>query len=444
MGKIVRDETMRDINDTLQEIKYILSKRNVLSADIMYGFHIDGSESDPSARVTYLADAIGMTPAHMDYTTDKFDYGSWEDAFFMPRPCMLKYNGTVDYYLDPDDYSKKRDGSVSDIADTTYGGNVMMEWGKGGRIIWYNIIPEGTNNESATVYISNYQATPDFKAYSFKDKNDDYIEHFYTPCYFGSIVNDGTNDVLRSLSGQAGSTRCKSKTATVERQMAQRNGASWDMEFYCDTILIQLLLILIGKSTDTQKVFGEGLHTSGTDAINNSFTSGQHNTKGLFYGTNSGAAATYTNAVKVFGMENWWGFMWRRINGLVAIDRVIKYKLTYGTSDGSTATDYQVSDSNVYSGYITANTMVSASGAYIDAMYFDTKQFSPNTASGTTTTHYCDGLWNNTGTRFAFRGGVSNNAALVGAFYLYLNSASSHAYWNIGAAPACKPIKNNT
>lgn len=444
MGKIVRDETMRDINDTLQEIKYILSKRNVLSADIIYGFHIDGSESDPSARITYLADAIGMTPAYMNYTADKFDYGSWEDAFFMPRPCMLKYDGTVDYYLDPNDYSKKRDGTASDIADTTYGGNVMMEWGKGGRLIWYNIIPEGTNSQSATVYIANYQATPDFKAYSFKDKNDDYIEHFYTPCYFGSIVNDGTNDVLRSLSGRAGSTRCKSKTATVERQMAQRNGTSWDIEFYCDTILIQLLLILIGKSTDTQKVFGEGLHTSGTDAINDSFTSGQHNTKGLFYGTNSGAAATYTNAVKVFGMENWWGFMWRRINGLVAIDRVVKYKLTYGTSDGSTATDYQVSDSNVYSGYITANTMASAPGTYIDAMYFDTKQFSPNTASGTASTHYCDGLWNNTGTRFASRGGRSDDAARVGAFYLGLNHASSVAGWALGAAPAAKPIKNNT
>lgn len=444
MGKIVRDETMRDINDTLQEIKYILSKRSTLSADIMYGFHIDGNESDPSARITYLADAIGMTPAHMNYATDKFDYGSWEDAFFMPRPCMLKYDGTVDYYLDPNDYSKKRDGSTSDVADTTYNGNAMMEWGKGGRIIWYNIIPEGNDSKSATVYISNYQATPDFKAYSFKDKNDDYIEHFYTPCYFGSIVNDGTNDVLRSLSGRAGSTRCKSKTASVERQMAQRNGTSWDIEFYCDTILIQLLLMLIGKSTDTEKVFGEGLHTSGTDAINDSFTSGQHDTKGLFYGTNSGAAATYANAVKVFGMENWWGFMWRRINGLVAIDRVVKYKLTYGTSDGSTATDYQVSDSNVYSGYITANTMASASGTYIDAMYFDTKQFSPSTASGTASTHYCDGLWNNTGTRFAYRGGSSGHAALVGAFSLALYHASSLAGWDVGAAPAAKPIKNNT
>jgi hypothetical protein len=36
-----------------------------------------------------------------------FGYGDWKDAFFMPRPCMLRYDGTVDYYLDPNDYSRK-------------------------------------------------------------------------------------------------------------------------------------------------------------------------------------------------------------------------------------------------------------------------------------------------------------------------------------------------
>ena len=53
----------------------------------------------------------------MDYDNDSFDYGSWEDAFFMPRPCMLKSDGTVDYYLDPDDYSKREDGTASDISN---------------------------------------------------------------------------------------------------------------------------------------------------------------------------------------------------------------------------------------------------------------------------------------------------------------------------------------
>ena len=36
-----------------------------------------------------------------------FDYGDWNEPFFIPKPCMLKSDGTVDYYLDENDYSKK-------------------------------------------------------------------------------------------------------------------------------------------------------------------------------------------------------------------------------------------------------------------------------------------------------------------------------------------------
>lgn len=426
----------------------IPTKLSQLQNDIqgtIYGFHIDGNESDPAAKVTYLADAVGKTPAHMDFANDKFEYGGWEDAFFMPRPCMLKYDGTVDYYLDPTDYSKKADGTASDVADPTYNGNAMMEWGRDGKKIWYNIIPEGSNNSSASIYIADYQVNENYKAYSFIDKNNNYIDHFYTPCYFGTIVNNGSVDVLRSLSGQVGSNRCKSKAATAERTMAQNNGADWDMEFYCDIVLINLLLVLMGKSTNIQAIFGEGLHTSGSDTVNNSFTSGQHDAKGLFYGTNSGAAATYTNAIKVFGMENWYGFMWRRFLGLAAIDSVIKYKMTANTADGSTDTDYKVSTTGSdYNTYLTGNTMPSASGTYIQKMYFDEKQFAPQTAAGTYQQDYCDGLWTDTGVLFAFRGGGSNAGSLVGAFCLRLYYAASFAAWYIGAAPSCKPHKVTT
>ena len=73
---------------------------------VIYGIHIDGNESDPEAAVSYVGDAVGFVPAGMNYATDSFGYGSWGDAFFLPRPCMLKYDGTVDYYLDQDDYGK--------------------------------------------------------------------------------------------------------------------------------------------------------------------------------------------------------------------------------------------------------------------------------------------------------------------------------------------------
>ena len=442
MGKVMRDNTGLMIEERLRDIRNVLSTGK---AGIIYGFHINSGESDPAAAVTYIEDAVGMTPAKMDYANSKFSYGSWGNAFFMPRPCMLKYDGTVDYYLDPNDYSKKADGvTASDVADTTYGGNAMMEWGQNGKKIWYKIVPDTGDDTSASVYIADYQVDADFHAWSFINSEGNLADHFYTPCYFGTIVNDGTNDVLRSLSGRAGSTRCKGKTAAVESQMARRNHTSaiYDIEVWADVILINLLLILMGKSLNTQAVFGEGLHTNGSDSVNDSFTSGVHDAKGLFYGTNSGAAGTYTNAVKVFGMENWWGFMWRRTQGIVNVSGTYKYKMTRGIADGSTASDYVISTTGSdYSGYLTGGSAPSASGSYVDKMQFNQNQFTPKAVSGTAATYYCDALWTNNGqTNFALRGGASSGGSEVGAFALGLNAAASNAHWAVGAALSCKPL----
>ena len=80
---------------------------------VLYGFKLDQNESDPSSMITYIEDNKDFESAHMDCTADTFKYGDWADAWFIKnlKPCMLKYDGTVDYELDKDDYSKKLDGT---------------------------------------------------------------------------------------------------------------------------------------------------------------------------------------------------------------------------------------------------------------------------------------------------------------------------------------------
>jgi len=441
--KLFKDVTGARIVDALRDINETLGGKP--SVGVVYGFHIDGSESDPSAKVTYVGDCAGFSPAYMDYANGTFHWGSWRSAFFMPRPCMLRYDGTVDYYLDEYDYSKREDGTASDVADPNYEGNAMMEWGRGGKIIWLKVVPDDGDPTSVTVYIADHDADGTFKCWPFINGEGNQVAHFYTPCYFGSIVNDGTRDVLRSLSGMAGSARCKNKSAAAERTMAQANNPSkaiWDTEVYADIMLIQYLLVLMGKSLDTQTVFGQGLNASGTDAINDGFTSGQHDDKGLFWGTNSGAAATYANAVKVFGMENFWGYMWRRFAGLVNVNGTERYKLTRGTQDGSTATDYVVSGTaSDYGGYLSGGELPSASGGYIkEQTYSEDGSYTPTDDSGTSSSHYCDGLWVNvSAVCYACRGGFSNVGALVGAWCLSLGRTAPDGGWNVGAAPSCKP-----
>ena len=426
-------EAINELNSVLTNVS---GEVDTIKNGIVYGFHIDGSVSDPSNRVTYLRDAIGKTPAYMDYNEGSFNYGSWANAFFMPRPCMVERSGNVAYYLDPNDYTKKTDGTASDIADTTYAGNAMMEWGRDGKKIWMKIEPDSGDANSCNVYIADHRVDATYHDWSFHNCNGVSVDHFYTPIYNGSAVSDGTNNVLRSLSGQYIS---HTQNASTEITMAGRNNAGsaeiWGTEVYADIVLINMLLTLIGKSTNTQGVFGRGLDDGGENAMK-AYVTGALNDKGLFFGYNDGS-----HGVKVFGMENWWACQWRRYRGHIMVDGVQKVKLTYGTEDGSTAAGYNLTGDNYIS--------VGATPTGTSGQYCDKYEFSPNGAfpkdadntKATASTHYCDGLWfNNSGTRVSYRGGASYHGSPDGAWCVDLSGAASGDWWGIGAALSCKPL----
>lgn len=404
---------------------------------VVYGFHIDSTESDPSACVTYLEDAAGMTPAAMDFTNSRFKWGSWRDAFFLPKPCMLKYDGTVDYYLDPDNYALKESGAASDVANDSYAGNAMMEWGQNGKKIWYKIVPDTGDNTSASVYIADRQVDQDYRAWSFINNQGELVDHFYTPIYNGTLDGSGR---LRSISGKTYSAICQGKTAAQEVTAAELNNPGtaklWYTEVYADVTLINLLLILMGKSLNVQAVFGTG-RCGQASAASSMLGTGTMDDKGLFYG-----ASGNNDGVKVFGMENWWGNQWRRYAGHVLIDLVHKYKMTRGRQDGSTADDYVVSTTGSdYGSYLTGETAPNANN-YVRKMGFDENGFmTKDVTSGSSATYWCDYFYHNTGCRYAFRGAYAYaSAGYVGAFLVYLALAASGAAWYVGAAPSCKPL----
>lgn len=402
----------------------------------VYGFHIDGNEDDPDSMITYLADAVGMTPAYMDYTNDKFEWGSWQDAFFIPKPCMLNKNGTVAYYLDPNDYTKKTDGTASDVADDTTTMNAMMEWGQDGKKIWWKIVPDVGDNTSASIYIADHKVDNDFVDYNFHTEDGTSSDHFYTPIYNGCLVNDGTNNVLRSISGKA---IMQSKTADQELTAARYNNPTgvniWNTETYVDNVLITLLVWLITKSTNSQAKLGEGI-TSGSQTAVDNYRTGTLNDKGLFYGSNG-----TTTAVKVFGMENFWGLQWRRYVGHLLISGVQYIKLTYGQEDGSTQNGYDFTGS----GYINKGTTpTGTSGQYLAEQTYSSDGFLPSKADNTVAAsnkEYCDYFYfSNSSTRVPLRGGRSSYGAGCGVSAVDLYGAASVSMWSIGASLSCKPL----
>ena len=425
---IILDETGKEIVASLRNIEKALKKGSYT----LYAFHIDGSESDPSEMVTYLEDAVGMTPAKMDYVNGKFDYGSWENTFFMPRPCMVLQSGVTDYYLDPNDYTKKEDGTASDVANTSYAGNAMMEWGRDGKRIWYKVVPDANDITSGTVYICDEQLDESYHAWNFINNQGRLVDHFYTPIYNGSSINDGTNDVMRSISGQAVS---KSLTGTEEITRCQRNNKSsdvlWNTEVISDRILINFLLILMGKSVDTQTVFGNGL-VNGEENAFNAYVTGTLNDKGLFFGYSD-----QTHAVKIFGMENYWGLQWRRHAGYGLKNGNQMLKLTYGQQDGSTVDGYNTD----FTGYINMGiSPTGTSGEYISEMNFNDKGMFGKEMSGSTSTYYCDGQWYSTGSdKYALCGGTSSNGLRCGAFCANLGLAVSTSSWIAGVALSYRP-----
>ena len=118
----------------------------------IYGFHLNGAETDPAHAITYIADNINAEPAYMDYANDRFEYGSWKDAWFIRdlKPCILNQDGTVRCYLNKNDYSKDVEGNTVAIDETLTGANVMIEFPK----IWMKFVPDANDDTSCDVYFS--------------------------------------------------------------------------------------------------------------------------------------------------------------------------------------------------------------------------------------------------------------------------------------------------
>ena len=83
---------------------------------------------------------------------------------------MLKYDGTVDYELNPNDYTKKLDGTASDVANASYGGNAMVGIPK----VYWKIVDNGDN--TANIYICDKKLDDDFHCWSHIDNNGNEID----------------------------------------------------------------------------------------------------------------------------------------------------------------------------------------------------------------------------------------------------------------------------
>lgn len=372
-----------------------------------YGMRINRLDSNPATRVTYLFDAVGMTPAGMNFSGGGFDYGDWGDIWFVKnnRPVMVRTDGTVDYELNHENHALKLDGTPSDIATTSYGGNAMSEI----PLIW---VKRYTKNNYDFVVFCETQYDDTYKAYAHTDADGNILPVTYFPMYEGAVINNR----LRSLSGQ---TPTASMTDEQETTAAKQNGERWDKQSFSEINLMYEMCTMISKSTNSQGKFGAGCSTA-----DKFLQTGTLNGKGQFFGSTGTTAA-----VKMFYCENFFGNYWKRLRGLLLINGVYYIK---------PVPPYNVTGE----GYInTKMTPSGTSGGYISRMEMaaDVGRI-PTIASGSETTYECDGLWfTNTDIRVALFGGYRGDGSRCGLSSWVVDGLASRVSAYFVASLSCKP-----
>jgi hypothetical protein len=292
MAKVFRFANKSVLDEALKSKKEILSILQKNDKNIKcYGVRIDRNNPDPYERVTYIMDAYGKRPAKMNYDSGSFDYGDWEDVWFVKEnyPVMLKSNGTEDYRLDPNDYSKKWNSEDdSEIEYTGYDGNVMSRI----PLVWVHFSQDANYD---TIIVADGKYDDSYHAIAHTKEDGTIVEQIYLSCYQGSLNNDSTK--LQSISGQY---PMMTKTAIDEITYATENGSGWYTRTWGQRQLINTLLLIMSKSEDSQTSFGNGAYTTRK--------TGGLNTGGQFIGYNDD-----THQVKVFHIEDWWGNIMERI-----------------------------------------------------------------------------------------------------------------------------------
>lgn len=394
----------------------------------VYEFIINTAESDPTAAVTYAGANASYTPASMNFSTGAINYGSWASAFFQPRPVMVKNNGTVDYELSKNDFTKKADGvTASDVSNTSYGGNCMIAFPQ----IWFKFVQDDSTHQH--VYIASEQIDNSYHCYTHQNKNGTMLDEIFIMAFEPSNVSNK----LRSLADQTGLDNLSGETM---RQYAQANGNAWDFMDFGEIQMLQMLLVLMFKSLDSQSKIGAGV-CGGTKQT----TTGTLKNKPMFYATNNTSSSNAS--FKAFGIENLWGNRYKWFNGLVITSTSngskIKYKLCDYTTDGSTATAY----TSTGTGYKVLTSAPSANkSGYATKMQLSADGLIPYPdyiGSGSETTYLCDYQYLGKATtydRFARFGGSYGNGANDGLFCVYVYNQLSYAAESFGASLSCKPL----
>ena len=377
---------------------------DVLEHNAVTKQYVDDSISRLSTD--YYQGAYGIS---LDYATDTYirtgakGYTAIQSQM---RRCVLNADGTVNYYLNPNNSNFKEDGTPSVL--TGADGNVMVEVPK------HYIKDETVGNvDSFSVSLTpeaGYVLDPAFLKWNGTAMVE--VPYRYFRAYEGFV----SGVKLLSVSGV---TPTRTQTIATFRTQAIANGAGWHLTDwnllntikrlcyieFCDFIVTKYL----GNGNDTGSDYG--ITTGQSNALGNRNSNSTHNDKYMSYR----------------GIENMYADIWEFVDGV----NINNYQFYVNGK-------YSTFQSDVFTGDYVAKgplTAAAASNSLIKRCAVSADGgFIPTVVGGSTTTFYGDALWSATGARIALYGGSAYDGLSGGLGALAVSNASSISGVSFGAA----------
>jgi len=365
------------------------------------------------------------------------------------RRCVQRDDGTVAYYLDPNDSTLKADGSPANLDGTD--GQVMVEipkcyvrisklfngevkreiseYPRSGFVLHPAFVKAGTGwqydpevqmwhctkitEEREATYVGAYQASVyDTTASQYidglnLDNNDSRVDY--------------TSDILASVSGRypmVGVTRAQM------RQLASNRGAGWHQWTFWQWNLIKLLFFVEYGGFD-----GQALLAAGNSSVSSGYPSSSINQsdsphsaagKSNIIGNGSGGVGSSTRDtawMSYRGIENFWGNAWQFVDGFNVNDWI-----WYISNDPATFAD------DTTTGYNQLGEAAPSSNGYIRNVQHETLGDVPSDTSGNSTTAFADYYWQNPGWRMALVGGHAADGAIDGPSCVTVSVGSGSRY----------------
>lgn len=383
--------------------------------------------------------STGWTQSSDTYTTTS---SGATDVHNSMRRCLLRDDGSVNYYLSATDSTKKEDGTTSSVL-TGADGMVMVEI----PAFYVKFTPGSTRTWAISLFPSpGYTLHPAFM------KDGEYVPYRYYGAYdacvnsTGSTYESGLNYDNNWTSGQNWSADATPKLASVSgiypavgitraqgRTLAANRGTGWRQVDAYLSWAVELLFLVEYGTFRTQQNIGDGnvSVSTGYPASSGNQTDSPHSVAGKSNSignastntTNGASSGTRDTAFMSYrGIENWYGNCWNWVDGYNINTNQAYVSNTRANFADDTATNYNAIGA----------AMVATNG-YVTNCQNEPFAFLPSAVGGSSSTYWADYYYQASGWRVAFFGGLATGGALAGGFCWGLIDASSFAYRDVGA-----------